>query len=148
MARRIAPFIGISQLARVPRKRGKGARRASSPAVAVVEITDPTAADAGIEVLSQELVQLETRPVRARRLVVRLEDSLVVFHSTNLRVRTSTTVRDRLLAYVVIGPQARGAGTSRPLACRMATPAKRHATSKGRRQGRGGTGPFQQRKCS
>jgi len=110
MARRIAPFIGISQLARVPRKRGKGARRASSPAVAVVEITDPTAADAGIEVLSQELVQLKTRPLRARRLVVRLEDSLVVFHSTNLRVRTSTTVRDRLLAYVVIGPQARGAG--------------------------------------
>jgi hypothetical protein len=50
-------------------------------AVTVVEITDPTAANAGIEVIEQDVVQLQLRPLRARRVIVRLCGGTVVFHS-------------------------------------------------------------------
>jgi AraC-like DNA-binding protein len=78
------------------------------PAVTVVDISDPTAAVAGIELLDQDLMQLQSRPLRARRVIVRLESAAVVFQSTNLRVRTRTSVRKGLLAYVTFGPQAIG----------------------------------------
>jgi AraC family transcriptional regulator, ethanolamine operon transcriptional activator len=90
-------------------------RPASLPAVTVVEITDPTAADEGIEVLTRDLVQLETRPLRARQLILRLDDSLVLFQSTNLRIRTRTTLHNGLLAYVVFGPKAKGAVNGLPI---------------------------------
>ncbi|MCG3200780.1 MAG: hypothetical protein NFCOHLIN_00642 [Gammaproteobacteria bacterium] len=80
----------------------------ADPAVTVVEISDPTAAGAGIELLDQDVVQLQSMPLRARRVIVRLESAAVVFHSTNLRVRTRTTVRNDLLAYVTFGAQAKG----------------------------------------
>jgi len=80
-----------------------------------VEISDPTAAEEGIEVLSQDLLKLEEKPLRARRLIVQLEGSLVVLHSTNLRVRTRTTAHSQLLAYVVLGPQARGTVNGLPM---------------------------------
>ena len=80
----------------------------------MVDISDPTAGEEGLEVLSQDLLKLEKRPLRARRLIVRLEGSLVLFHSTNLRVRTRTTVHNQLLAYVVIGPEARGTANGLP----------------------------------
>jgi AraC family ethanolamine operon transcriptional activator len=115
MGRRTRPSIGIPQKSSIRRQRIEGAQRASSPAVTVVEISDPTAGEEGLEVLSQDLLQLEKRPLRARRLIVRLEGSLVLFHSTNLRVRTRTTVHNQLLAYVVIGPEARGTVNGLPL---------------------------------
>jgi len=115
MGRRGRPSIEIPQELSIRRQRIKGAQRASSPAVTVVEISDPTAGEEGLEVLSQDLLKLEKKPLRARRLIVRLEGSLVLLHSTNLRVRTRTTVHDQLLAYVVIGPQARGTVNGLPL---------------------------------
>jgi AraC-like DNA-binding protein len=78
------------------------------PAVTVVEISDPTAAVAGIELLDQDVMQLQSMPLRARRVIVRLESAAVVFQSTNLRVRTRTSVRKGLLAYVTFGPRAKG----------------------------------------
>jgi AraC-like DNA-binding protein len=81
---------------------------AQEPAVTVVEISDPTAAGAGIDLLDQDVMQLQSMPLRARRVIVRLEAAAVVFHSTNLRVRTRTSVRKGLLAYVTFGPQAKG----------------------------------------
>jgi len=98
-----------------PRPFGETRPRASAPVVEVVEISDPTAAGEGVEVLIQEVVQLETKPLRARRILVRLDQSLVVLHSTNLRVRARTTLRDRLLAFVVFGPQAGGMVNLLPL---------------------------------
>jgi hypothetical protein len=65
----------------------------AEPAVTVVEISDPTAAGAGIELLDLDAIQLQSAPLRARRVVVRLESAAVVFHSTNLRLRTRTSVR-------------------------------------------------------
>ena len=78
------------------------------PAVTVVEISDPTAAGAGIELIDQDVVLLQSRPLRARRVIVRLESAAILFHSSNLRVRTRTSTREGLLGYVTFGPQAKG----------------------------------------
>jgi hypothetical protein len=80
----------------------------AQPAVTVVEISDPTTAGANIELIDQDVVQLQSPPLRAQRVIVRLESAAVMFHTTNLRVRTRTSVRDGLLACVTFGPQARG----------------------------------------
>jgi AraC-like DNA-binding protein len=85
------------------------------PAVTVVEITDPTDANAGIELIDFDAVQLQAMPFRARRVTVRLETSAVVFHSTNLRLRTRTRVRKDLLAYVAFGARARGTVNGLPV---------------------------------
>jgi len=87
----------------------------AEPAVTVVEISDPTAASAGIELLDQDVMQLQSLPLRARRVIVRLESAAVVLHSTNLRVRTRTSVRKDLLAYVTFGPQAKGTVNGLPV---------------------------------
>ena len=75
-------------------------RSIDQPGVTVVEITDPTDASAGIELLDIDAVQLQSIPFRARRVTVRLEASAVLYQSTNLRLRTRTHVRKGLLAYV------------------------------------------------
>ncbi|HUL96918.1 MAG TPA: helix-turn-helix domain-containing protein [Usitatibacter sp.] len=85
------------------------------PAVTVVEITEPTAVNAGIELLDQEAVQLQSIALRARRVIVRLDAAAVVFHSSNLRVRTRTSVHPGLVAYVVFGPRAQGSVNGVPV---------------------------------
>ncbi len=85
------------------------------PAVTVTELDDPTAAGASIELIDQDAVQLHAVPFRARRVIVRLEDAAVVFHSTSLRVRTHTSVRSGLIAYVTFGPHAKGTVSGLPV---------------------------------
>jgi AraC-like DNA-binding protein len=80
----------------------------SPPAVTVIEITEPTAVNEGIELIDQDAVQLEPQPLRARRVIVQLEGATVVLHTSNRRVRTSTRVREGLVAYVTFGPHAHG----------------------------------------
>jgi len=87
----------------------------AEPAVTVVEISDPSAAGAGIELIDQDVMQLRSMPLRARRVIVRLESAAVVFHSANLRVRTRTSVRKGLLGYVTFGPQAKGTANGLPV---------------------------------
>jgi AraC family ethanolamine operon transcriptional activator len=87
----------------------------AQPSVTVVEISDPTVVGAGIELLDQDVMQLQSMPLRARRVIVRLDPAAVVFHSTNLRVRTRTSVREGLLAYVTFGPRARGTVNGLPV---------------------------------
>jgi AraC-like DNA-binding protein len=84
-------------------------------AVTVVEITEPTAAGAGIELLDLNVMQLQSRPLRARRVIVRLESAAVVFHSTNLRLRTRTRVLERRMAFSTFGPQTEGTANGLPL---------------------------------
>jgi AraC family transcriptional regulator, ethanolamine operon transcriptional activator len=81
---------------------------ANRPAVTMVELTDPTTTGEGFELLEQDAVQLQSSPLRIRRVVVRLGDATVAFQSTNLRVRTRTAAREGLLAYVTFGPQTTG----------------------------------------
>lgn len=74
----------------------------------MTRITDPTAPGGSLETLDQDLLQLERRPLRARRLAVRLEDCLVIYHSTNLRMRVRTAAQHDLLAFLAFGPRTRG----------------------------------------
>lgn len=85
------------------------------PRVIVVDITDPSEAGAGVEMLAMDAVQLQSTPFRARRIVARLETSTVMYHSTNLRLRTRTHVRADLLAFVTFGPRARGTVNGLPV---------------------------------
>jgi AraC family ethanolamine operon transcriptional activator len=85
------------------------------PAVIVIEITDPTAANEGIELIEQDAVQLDPRPLRARRVIVRLDAVTVVLHTSNRRLRTSTRVQEGLLAYVTFGPKAHGTVNGLPV---------------------------------
>jgi AraC-like DNA-binding protein len=80
----------------------------AEPAVTVTEITDPAAAGEGIELLDLNAMQLQSTPLRARRVIVRLESAAVLFHSTNLRLRTRTRVLEGRLAYVTFGPRTNG----------------------------------------
>jgi len=85
------------------------------PAVTVVEINDPTIADLGIELIDQDAVQLTSNPFRARRVVVRLEGGVIVYHSTNQRIRTRTKAQQGLLAYVTFSPRAKGTVNGLPI---------------------------------
>jgi len=77
-------------------------------AVTVDEISDPTTVGPTIEVICQDAVQLESKPLRVRRVMVRLGVGFVLFQSTNLPVRTRTKLQDGLVAYVTFGPAAVG----------------------------------------
>jgi len=87
----------------------------SPPAVTVVEIRDPVVAGQDIELIDQDAVQLTSLPFRARRVIVRLEGGMVVYHSTNHRVRTRTKAQQGLLAYVTFDPRARGTVNGLPI---------------------------------
>ena len=86
-----------------------------SPAVTVTDITEPTAVNAGMELIDQDAVQLESKPLRARRVIVRLDGATVVLYTSNRRVRTATRVHDGLLAYVTFGPRAHGTVNGLPV---------------------------------
>lgn len=77
-------------------------------AVTVVEISDPTAVGETIEVIEQDAVQLESKPLRVRRIIVRLGACVLLFQSTNLPVRTRTRLQDGFVAYVAFGPRSAG----------------------------------------
>jgi AraC-like DNA-binding protein len=93
-------------------ERGVGSEQ---PAVTIVEIDDPAVAGQGIELIHQDAVQLTSPPFRARRVVVRLAGGVVVYHSTNHRVRTRTKAQRGLLAYVTFGPRAKGTVNGLPM---------------------------------
>ena len=86
-----------------------------SPAVTVTEITEPTAINAGIELIDQDAVQLDQEPLRGLRVIVRLDGATVVLYTSNRRVRTATRVHDGLLAYVTFGPRAHGTVNGLPV---------------------------------
>jgi AraC-like DNA-binding protein len=87
----------------------------SPSAVTVIEITDPTTASETIEVLDQDVVKLGPQRLRARRITVRLETTVVLFHQTNLRVRSRTSVNRELVAYGASGPRAEGSVNGLPM---------------------------------
>jgi AraC-like DNA-binding protein len=88
---------------------------AGAPAVTVDVITEPTAVDAGIALIDQHAVQLQPLPLRARRVIVRLGAATVLLASTNRRLKTSTRVREGLIAYVTFGPGAVGQVNGTPV---------------------------------
>ena len=93
----------------------QGTVASDPPAVTVVDIDDPTVANTGVELLDLDAVQLQSMPMRVRRVVIRLESAAVIYHSANLRVRTRTSVRKGLLGYVAFGPHTNGSSNGLPV---------------------------------
>ncbi len=85
------------------------------PAVTVVEFTDPTVAGQGFELFAQDAVQLQSSPLRVRRVTVRLGEATVVSQSTNVRMRTRTSAHAGLIAYVTFGPRTTGTVNGLPV---------------------------------
>jgi AraC family ethanolamine operon transcriptional activator len=78
------------------------------PVVTSVDITDLTASASDMDILEEDGMALQSQPLHARRVLVRLDSAMVVYQSTNLRVRTRSMAHDGLLAYVTFGPRAAG----------------------------------------
>lgn len=87
----------------------------SRPAVTIVEIGDPTAVGESIEVFQQDAVQLQSNPLRARQVVVRIGEYVLLFQSTNRPIRTRTRLQNGLVAYVAFGPRAAGSVNGLPV---------------------------------
>ena len=100
---------------KMPRQRIDNSQSAVPSRVTVVELRDPTAVGENIEILRQDLVQLEARPLRAQQIYVRLEDSQVIFQSTNVKMRVRASVDNGLMAYSVFGPQSEGSVNGLPV---------------------------------
>lgn len=81
----------------------------------VIEISDPADANAGIELLDLDVVQLQSVPFRARRVVVRAGAATVVFHTAKLRMRTRIRVAEGQVAYATFGPQSHGSVNGLPV---------------------------------
>ncbi len=84
-------------------------------AVKITELSDPTSVGESIQVIAQDVVKLSSSPLKARRVEVRLGDCLVLFHSTNLPVRTRTRLQAGFVAYTAFGPESVGTVNGLPL---------------------------------
>ena len=85
----------------------QGAQSNPAPAVAIYELTDPSAAGEDIDILDQDVVHLGSNPFSARRMVVNLDKSVFVFHSASHRVRSRTRLHPAMMALMVVGPTSR-----------------------------------------
>jgi len=77
-------------------------------AVEVRDIDNQSMAQAGFQVIDQDLVRLQSKPLKARQVVIRLEGCIVVYHCTNLRLRSRPSLPGDLIAYLSFGPEASG----------------------------------------
>ncbi len=85
------------------------------PAVTVVEISDPTLASRGVDGLDLDVMQLRSAPFAARRIVVRLDGVVVIYHSVSHRLRTRTKLLPGFLAFTTLGPGSEGTVNGLPL---------------------------------
>jgi len=82
------------------------------PAVTVADLTEPARSGETLEVADWDLVKLASPDLRARRVIVRLDGAMVVYHRTNLRVRTRTTITQGLVGYGTCGPGGPGSSVN------------------------------------
>ena len=80
----------------------------TAPAVSVSYMTDPTAVRDSMQVIDQDVISLGQKPFLAKRVMVKLENSVLLFQQTSHRVRSHTTVGSNMMAYAAIGPRAKG----------------------------------------
>jgi AraC-like DNA-binding protein len=80
----------------------------AQPTVTAVDISDLAAANAGMDLIELDGMSLQSLPLQAKRVIVRLDSATVVYHFTNLRFRTRTKTQQGLLAYVTFGPRTSG----------------------------------------
>ncbi len=84
-------------------------------AVEVIEIDNQAMTDAGFQIIDQDLVRLQSKPLVGRQLIVRLESCVVAYHCTNLRLRSRPVLPDSFMAYLTFGPQASGTVNGLPV---------------------------------
>ena len=84
------------------------AQAATPLAVEVIHLDNLALANSGYQVVAQDLVQLQSQPLKARQVIIRLEGCMVVYQSTNLRLRTRPTLLKNYVGYVTFGPHASG----------------------------------------
>lgn len=84
------------------------ADRLAKQAVMVLEIEDAIEADAGLESLSVNAVQLQIAPLKARRVILQAGAATAIYQSCNASLRSRAVFGPGLVAYVTFGPQARG----------------------------------------
>jgi AraC-like DNA-binding protein len=82
------------------------------PAVTVADLTEPATSGETLEIADWDLVKLASPGLRARRVIVRLEGAMLVYHRTNLRVRTRTTMAQGLVGYGTCGPGGKGSSVN------------------------------------
>lgn len=82
--------------------------RLARQAVTVLEIEDAIEADAGLESLSVNAVQLQTVQLKARRIILRAGTTTAIYQSCNASLRSRTSFDSGQVAYVTFGSQARG----------------------------------------
>ena len=80
----------------------------TSPAVTVYELTDPSTASENFEVLDQDIVHLGSTSFSAMRVVIQLDKSVLIFHSTSHRTRSRTKLPPNMMAFLVVGPSSQG----------------------------------------
>ncbi len=76
--------------------------------VSVFDLTDPATAGKGFEILDQDIVKLESKPLDAKRVVIKLEKSTIVYHSTRHRVCTYTKIPPGVTVFTTFGPASKG----------------------------------------
>jgi len=81
-----------------PPTKNEGAKPAQGRAVTLFELTDPVAAGDDMEVLDQDIVHLGSGSFSARRVLVNLDKSMFVYHSSSHRARTRTRIHPALMA--------------------------------------------------
>jgi len=82
------------------------------PAVTVTDLTEPTTPGENLEFADVDLVKLASPGLRARRVIIRLEGAMIVYHRTSLRVRTRSTLSQGLVGYGTCGPGGRGSSVN------------------------------------
>jgi AraC-like DNA-binding protein len=78
------------------------------PAVEIRDIDNQSMSLAGFQVIDQDLVRLQSKPLKAKQVVIRLDGCIVVYHCTNLRLRSRPSLPGDLIAYLSFGPEATG----------------------------------------
>jgi len=82
------------------------------PAVTVTDLTEPTTAGDNLEIADWDLVKLAAPGFRARRVMLRLDGAMIVYHRTNVRVRARSTMSQGLVGYGTCGPGGRGSSVN------------------------------------
>lgn len=86
----------------------KTAQSVALPAVEILEIDNQTMSHAGFQLIDQDLVRLQSAPLKARQVIIRLEGCVLIYQCTNLRLRSRPTLPENLVAYLTFGPNASG----------------------------------------
>jgi AraC family ethanolamine operon transcriptional activator len=76
--------------------------------VEIFDIGNPNAANGCVELLDQDLVQLQGQTLKGRQVIVRLGRCVLMYYSTNLRVRTRPRLMKDYVGYIAFGPSAAG----------------------------------------